>query len=307
MKKAFIIIMVWILILIGLAGCDRQLTPPSSGAQPQPESIPEAEQEGDFLPAVVTVEGAPDNSGWIRELFVAYASLPQAREELADSRLLAGQLYQNGENLAVLYTLEIPETEMDRWPSGVSYEDTETNSFGAYFGLMVESTGEDQWTIQRQCRTEEVTGSTGWTSSVLYDRSLEKTFQEAQPIVEVETQGESLQQIALEVLHPLVLETGAAEYSVDSGHLWGGEEEFCGEFYISGDQGELRYTAGEIRSDGSFSGGWLMFRARKLADGRYGVISLGGGPLAYGLSLVPDEELEDWNTVEIPQSEIPES
>ena len=152
-----------------------------------------------------------------------------------------------------------------------------------------------------------MTGSTGWTSSVLYDRSLEKTFQEAQPIVEVETQGESLQQIALEVLHPLVLETGAAEYSVDSGHLWGGKEEFCGEFYISGDQGELRYTAGEIRSDGSFSGGWLMFRARKLADGRYGVISLGGGPLAYGLSLVPDEELEDWNTVEIPQSEIPES
>lgn len=104
------------------------------------------------------MEGAPDNSGWIRELFVAYASLPQAREELADSRLLAGQLYQNGENLAVLYTLEIPETEMDRWPSGVSYEDTENNSFGAYFGLMVESTGEDQWTIQRQCRTEEVTG-----------------------------------------------------------------------------------------------------------------------------------------------------
>ena len=58
---------------------------------------------------------------------------------------------------------------------------------------------------------------------MLYDRSLEKTFQEAQPIVEVETQGESLQQIALEVLHPLVLETGAAEYSVDSGHLWGGD------------------------------------------------------------------------------------
>ena len=93
------------------------------------------------------------------------------------------------------------------------------------------------------------------------------------------------------------METGVEKYSIDSGHLWGDEEEFCGEFFISGDQGELRYTAGEIRSDGSFSGGWLLFRARKLGEGRYGVISRGGGPLAYGLSLVPDSQLEDWNSL----------
>ena len=49
--------------------------------------------------------------------------------------------------------------------------------------------------------------------------------------------------------------------------------------------------------DGSFSGGWLLFRARKLGEGRYGVISRGGGPLAYGLSLVPDSQLEDWNSL----------
>ena len=89
---------------------------------------------------------------------------------------------------------------------------------------------------------------------------------------------------------------------MDSGHLWGDEEEFCGEFFLSGDQGELRYTAGEIRSDGSFSGGWLLFRARKLDDGRYGVISRGGGPLSYGLPMVPDEELSDWDSVSLPTS-----
>ena len=296
MKKSLAVWMTALLISAGFTGCVRQNTPPSSGAQTPPTQEETAVAQTD-LPAVVTVEGDPDNSGWIRELFVAYAALPQVKTALADSRLLAGQLYTGGENLAVLYTLEIPETEMDQWPTGVSYEDEEHNAFGAYFGLILEPESQGRWTIQRQCRSEEVTGSGDWIPTVIYDRSLEKTFQEAQPILEVNTQGETLQQIALEVLYPLLMETGVEKYSIDSGHLWGDEEEFCGEFFISGDQGELRYTAGEIRSDGSFSGGWLLFRARKLGEGRYGVISRGGGPLAYGLSLVPDSQLEDWNSL----------
>lgn len=132
------------------------------------------------------------------------------------------------------------------------------------------------------------------------DTDSQNPWDDAEPIYTVNSECSELSLLAEDVFKQYVSETYMGEntnkdeliYSIDITNiqLWGDTKEFAAEFTFDAEaEGSCPIVTGGqggVLEDGIFKGNTAIIRVRMTGDNKYGILTLGGGATALGLSPV---------------------